>query len=164
MNRREGVLVGGTLMQRVAGRAGRVRAGGGGWGAAGRALGQRRGRAGPGWGARAGRRGGPQLGREGVLARVGWAAWRGCCWAGVGRARAGRLGRKAEGEMVRGLLYSFLFATTECIYNNEPHIKYLDGHAKEKHRTATNIFLHDATIITPLGFYFTRLTPIYITK
>jgi hypothetical protein len=39
----------------------------------------------------------------------------------------------------------------------------MDTHERKRQATI-NIFQHDATIITPLGFYFTRLTPIYITK
>jgi hypothetical protein len=86
----------------------------------------------------------------------------------MGGAGVGCAGQ-AEGEGLLGwvliflfIYFSFLFPTIECIYNNEPHIKWT--HTKEKHQTTTNIFQHDATIITPLGFYFTRLTHRYITK
>jgi hypothetical protein len=49
------------------------------------------------------------------------------------------------------LPFLFLFPAIKFIYYNELHIKWI--HTKAKHHTKTNIFLHDASIIIPLGFY-----------
>jgi hypothetical protein len=83
--------------------------------------------------------------------RAGLQVGRACgCWAG---------GEGLLGWVPIFLLisFSFLFPTIICIYHNEPHIKLT-------HQTKTNLFQHDATIITPLGFYFTRLTHRYKIK
>jgi hypothetical protein len=104
MNRREGVLVGGTLMQRAAGRAGRVRAGGGGWGAAGRALGWGGARA-----SRPARR--PTAGPRGRTGAGGVG-----CMAGVLLGRGGTRASRPAGPKGRGgngsratLLFSFSY-------------------------------------------------------
>jgi hypothetical protein len=53
--------------------------------------------------------------------------------------------------------FFFLFFTI-----NELHTDWI--HTKAKHRTKTNIFPHDASIIIPLWFYLTRLSHKYKTK
>jgi hypothetical protein len=82
----------------------------------------------------------------------------------LGRTRGYWAGLLGRGEGLLGwvpifllISFSFLFPTIRCFYHNEPHIKWT-------HQTKTNIFQHDTTIITPLGFYFTRLTHRYKIK
>jgi hypothetical protein len=86
--------------------------------------------------------------------RAGWASR----WQAEGRS-SGLRERATRPSWAKGrfspfiifLPFLFLFPAINFIYYNELHIKRI--HTKAKHHTKTNIFLHDASIIIPLGFY-----------
>jgi hypothetical protein len=80
----------------------------------------------------------------------------------VGRGGGALVGWAGPWEGLREAFSPFVFFFFYFFTINELHADWI--HTKAKHHTKTNIFLHDASIIIPLGFYLTRLSHRYKTK